>query len=86
LRQPFTKNEAVQWAEDQTLGAASRTWDHANVFGPQTVFADVGERFGAGMEVERLHGFYFLRPCSLAKALAMAEPEPAAAPAAGGEV
>jgi hypothetical protein len=86
LGQPITKNETVQGPQDQTLGATGRPRDDTNVFGPQTVFADVGERFGASMEVERLHGFYFFRPCSLAKALAMAEPEAAAAPLAGGEV
>ena len=81
LQQPFAKNKAVQRTKDQPFGSTRRTRDDANVLGPQTVFADVGQGLGASVDVEGLHGVYFLRPCSLAKALAMAEPVPA-----GGEV
>jgi hypothetical protein len=42
----------------------------------------MGQGLGAGVDVKRLHGLYFFKPCNLAKALAMAEPEAAA----GGEV
>ena len=82
LRQPLTKDEAVKCPEDQSFGAARRARDDANVLGLQTVFADVGQGFGSSVDVDGVHGFYFLSPCSLAKALAMADPEPAA----GGEV
>ena len=82
LCQPHAKDETVQRSKYQPLGASRRTWDDTNVLGPQAVFADVGQGFRASVDVEGLHGFYFLRPCSLANALAMAEP----APAAGGDV
>jgi hypothetical protein len=52
------------------------------VLWPQSVFADVGQGLVARVDVEGLHGVYFFKPCSFAKALAMAEP----APGAGGEV
>ena len=80
LCQPFTKDEPVQWPQDQSFGAAGRSRDHPHMFRPQAVLADVGQGIGSGMDVKGLHGLYFLMPCSLAKALAMADP------AAGGEV
>ena len=83
LRQPFTKNEAVQRAKDQPFWPSGCPRNDTDVSGLETVFADMGQGLGASVDVEGLHGTecrarYFLRPCSLAKALAMAEPEPAA--------
>ena len=80
LRQPLAKNEAVQRTQNQPFGAARGTRYDANVFRPQSVFTDVGQSLGACVDLKGLHGVYFFKPCSLAKALAMAEPA-----AAGGE-
>jgi hypothetical protein len=50
------------------------------MFRPKAMRPDMGQGFGASVDVEGFHGPYFLIPCSLANALAMAEP------AVGGEV
>ncbi len=44
LRQPLAKNEAIQRAEDETLGPTGRARNSADVFGPQAVGADVRQR------------------------------------------
>lgn len=82
LGQPVAKNEAVQGAEDQAFGATRCTRYDTNVFRQKAMFSNMGQGLGTRMNVEGLHGVYFFKPCSLAKALAMAEP----APGAGGEV
>ena len=72
LRQPLAKDETVQRTEDQPFGAARCGGDDPDVLGLETVLADMDQRFGACMNVQRFHVFQRLRPCSLAKALAMA--------------
>ena len=81
LRQPLPKNKAVQRAKDQPLGAACRTRYHADVLRPQAVLLDVAARDGAGVKAKGFQAqgpaVYFFKPCSLAKAEAMALPCPA---------
>ena len=52
LRQPLTKQKAVQWPEDQTLGATRRSGNHTDVLGPQAIGLDVGQGFGASVDVQ----------------------------------
>jgi hypothetical protein len=59
LREPVTKNETIQWPEDQALGATRRSRYDANVLGPQAVFTDVGQGLGASVDVEGLHDAIF---------------------------
>ena len=56
LRQPVPKNEAVQRPEDQTLGATGCARNDADVLRAQAVFADMGQGFGACVDMEGLHG------------------------------
>ena len=80
VREPVAKNEAVQRAEDETLGPTGRARNSTDVFGPQAVGADVRQRGRAGVQSERALGhrsaLQRFKPCSLAKAEAMA-PAPA---------
>jgi hypothetical protein len=59
LRQPLAKDKTVQRPQDQALGATGCTGNHANVFGPQAVFADMREGLEAGVNVQRPHGLTF---------------------------
>ncbi len=81
LRQPLPKNKTVQRPEDQPLGSARRTGHHADVLRSQTVLLDVAARDGAGVKAKGFQAqnpaVYFFKPCSLAKAEAMALPCPA---------
>lgn len=52
LWQPLAKQKAVKRSKDQTLGPTRRSGDDTNVLGLQTMGLDVGQGFGASVDVE----------------------------------
>ena len=56
LRQPLAKQKAVQWPEDQALGASRGRRDDANVLGLQAIGLDVSQGFGASVDVQGFQG------------------------------
>ena len=66
LRQPFTKQKAVQWPEDQALGASRSSGYDSNVFGLQAMGLDVGQGFWASVDVQ---GFQRAALCLLLQTL-----------------
>lgn len=56
LWQPFAKHEAVEWPKDQAFGPARRSRHHTYVFRPQAIGLDVGQGFGASVDVQGFQG------------------------------